>query len=550
MENSGSTATAHVHRDLEPGSQRFYRVRAHNAAGAGGWSDLAGASTSTAAQANAGDALTVRTDGLPERGEGSAPFAFRLVFSEAVTVTEAAFRAHALAVTGGTVSAASRVEDEPEAWVVTVAPDSGADVTVALRGGLPCDEAGAICTADGRRLGHGLLMAVPGRGPLHGAAVLTGFVLVDATAHADVGALEDGARLTGIDPAKAYGFRAEVAAAGGVESVTFVLTGTALDKGEERTESVAPYSLYGNSGGNEQGAALPVGRYTLTATAWSGNNGEGEALQTLRVSFTVGEAALATAGGPLGAAFEDVPGSHAGPGTPFTLRVAFSEPVTLGEDAFAAHALIVGNGAVTAAARIEGRAGDVGGDGGAGLARGGDGRTGGACLRRGRGAVHGRWARTRERAGGEHCGSGTGAGRLRAGGPRGGRAADGARRREGGDAVGCVRRKLRHRGGDCGGRDGGQCRLRARRTGRGRRHDAHRELGALFALRRRRRERDQRRAASGGALHPDGDGVCGEEPRGRGARHAERVVHGAGGRDGDGRADAADGGLRGHAGGA
>ena len=477
VESSGSTATAHVHRNLQPGSQRFYRVRAHNAAGPGGWSHLAGASTPTAAQANAGDALTVRTDGLPERGEGSEPFAFRLVFSEAVTVTEAAFRAHALAVTGGTVSAASRVADAPGAWVVTVAPDSGADVTVALRGARPCAEAGAICTADGRRLAHGLLMAVPGRGALHGApvlagfvlvdaesgtdlgpvgdgatvrvadpaggsydvrvetaaeaevgsvrlalagpgdgdaaartddaapwllrgaadgtgagaalpvgsytltatahaepggggavlgslsvaftvarTVLSGFVLVDATAHADAGAVENGARLTGIDPAKVYGFRAEVASQSGVESVTFALSGSALDKNEEQTESWAPYSLYGDSGGNEHGAALPLGSYTLAATAWSEDGGKGDALETLSVAFTVGEAEPETPAEPLTAAFEDVPESHAGSGT-VTFRVAFSEPVTLGEDAFAAHGLIVANATVSAAARIEGAPG-------------------------------------------------------------------------------------------------------------------------------------------------------------------------------------------------
>ncbi len=474
---TASAATAHVHRDLEPGSQRFYRVRARNRAGAGGWSHLAGASTPTAAQANAGGALTVRTDGLPERGEGSEPFAFRLVFSEAVTVTEAAFRAHALAVTGGTVSAASRVAGEPGAWVVTVAPDSGADVTVALRGGRPCDEAGAICTADGRRLGHGLLMAVPGRGPLHGApvlagfvlvdaesgtdlgpvgdgatvrlkdpaggsydlrvetaaeagvgsvrlalagpgeddaaartddaapwllrgaadgtgagaalpvgsytltatayaepggggaelgslsveftvarSVLAGFVLVDATAHADAGALADGATLTGIDPAKVYGFRAEVAADDDVESVTFALSGSALEEDVGQTESWAPYSLYGDSGGNEHGAALGDGAYTLAATAWSEDGGKGEALETLSVAFTVGEAEPETPAEPLSAAFEDVPESHAGSGT-VTFRVVFSEPVTIGEDAFAAHGLVVGNATVSAAARIEGAPG-------------------------------------------------------------------------------------------------------------------------------------------------------------------------------------------------
>ena len=104
--------------------------------------------------------------------------------------------------------------------------------------------------------------------------VLTGFVLVDATAHADLGALADGARLTELDAAKDYGFRAEAAANAGVASVTLVLSGSALDDDVTQTENHAPWSLYGDTDGNEHGAALPVGAYTLTATAWSGGEGQ------------------------------------------------------------------------------------------------------------------------------------------------------------------------------------------------------------------------------------------------------------------------------------
>ena len=437
--------------------------------GRGAWSHLAGTSTLRSGQASG--ALTARMGGLPERHDGSGSIGFKMTFSEPVTAGEDAVRRHALSVTNGTVSEASRRDDEPGAYDMKVRPDSDRDMTIVLPGGRPCAETGAICTGEGRRLAHALSMSVPGPGTAGAAAVLagfvlvdaaagadlgavadgatvrvadpaggsydfrvetaadaavgsvrlalagpqdgdataraddaapyllrggtdggaalpvgsytltatayaqaggtgvvlgslsvaftvaptvlTGFVLVDATAHADLGAVADGARLTELDPAKNYGFRAEVAANGGVASVTLVLSGSALDDDVSQTENYAPWSLYGDSDGNEHGAALGDGAYTLTATAWSGKKGKGEALQTLRVSFTVGEAQVAPAAEPLSAQFEHVPGSHIGSGTWFNLRVVFSEPVTIGEAAFAAHALIVGNATVREAARVE-----------------------------------------------------------------------------------------------------------------------------------------------------------------------------------------------------
>ena len=469
VQDTGTTATAYVHRSLAPGSQRFYRVRARNGAGWGAWSHLAGTSTLRSGQASG--ALTARMGGLPERHDGSGSIGFKMTFSEPVTAGEDAVREHGLSVTNGTVSEASRREDEPGAFDMKVMPDSDREVTIVLPGGRPCAQIGAICTEDGRRLAHALSMSVPGpaapvlagfvlvdaasgadlgavadgatvrvadpsggsydfraetapgaavgsvrlalagpqdgdasaraddaapyllRGGTDGGAalpagsytltataytgpggtgaalgslsvaftvaptVLTGFVLVDATAHADLGALADGARLTELDAAKDYGFRAEAAANAGVASVTLVLSGSALDEDVTQTENHAPWSLYGDTDGNEHGAALGDGAYTLTATAWSGEKGTGEALQTLGVSFAVGEALPAPAAEPLSARFELLPGSHIGSGTWFNLRVVFSEPVTLGEAAFAAHALILGNATVREASRAEGAPG-------------------------------------------------------------------------------------------------------------------------------------------------------------------------------------------------
>ena len=176
VEDTGSTATAYVHRSLAPGSQRFYRVRARNGAGWGAWSHLAGTSTLRSGQASG--ALTARMGGLPERHDGSGSIGFRMTFSEPVTAGEDAIRDYGLSVTNGTVSEASRRDDEPGAYDMKVMPDSDREVTIVLPGGRPCAETGAICTEDGRRLAHALSMSVPGPGAA--GAVLAGFVLVDA----------------------------------------------------------------------------------------------------------------------------------------------------------------------------------------------------------------------------------------------------------------------------------------------------------------------------------------------------------------------------------
>ena len=58
-------------------------------------------------------------------------------------------------------------------------------------------------------------------------------------------------------------------------------------KTHDQTENITPYSLYGDSGGNLSGESLPVGEYTLTATAYSEARLGGNLLGTLEVSFSV-----------------------------------------------------------------------------------------------------------------------------------------------------------------------------------------------------------------------------------------------------------------------
>ena len=178
---------------------------------------------------------------------------------------------------------------------------------------------------------------------------LTGFELVDATAHLDAGAVEDGATLTGIDPAKVYGFRANVTPGADLKSVKLELWGPGPDDRVARTENGEPYALYGHSDGHEHGVALAAGSYTLTATAHSEKDGGGSELGTLSVDFTV-------VGEPLTARFEGLPeAGHGGAGTPFAFRLVFSEAVSTTPEALRDHALAVTNATVEAASRVDGR---------------------------------------------------------------------------------------------------------------------------------------------------------------------------------------------------
>ena len=115
--------------------------------------------------------------------------------------------------------------------------------------------------------------AAPAPGPI------TGFTVVDASDQTVEGALAlddpDGG---------SFGIRADLESGATIGSMRLQLTG---EKTHDQTENIKPYSLYGDSGGNLSGESLPVGEYTLTATAYSEARLGGNVLGTLKVSFSV-----------------------------------------------------------------------------------------------------------------------------------------------------------------------------------------------------------------------------------------------------------------------
>ena len=128
------------------------------------------------------------------------------------------------------------------------------------------------------------------------ADTLVGITLVDTSGQSAVATLTDGATVTLDDPANgSYGIRVDVAENAEVGSVHLELSGS---KTVSQTENIPPHSLYGDDGGNLNGEGLPVGSYTLRATAYSEDNLGGDELQALEISFTVAETNSAATGQP------------------------------------------------------------------------------------------------------------------------------------------------------------------------------------------------------------------------------------------------------------
>ena len=113
-------------------------------------------------QGGAAEPLTAAFEGLPEAHDGETAFTFRIVFSEAVSVTPEAMRTRVLTVAGGAVTGAARVDGETGVWAITVTPDTREALSISLPLASDCDTDGAVCTSDGRALSIGAAHIVNG----------------------------------------------------------------------------------------------------------------------------------------------------------------------------------------------------------------------------------------------------------------------------------------------------------------------------------------------------------------------------------------------------
>ncbi len=140
---------------------------------------------------SAGRALRGRFVSPPARHDGKKRVKVRVAFSERIAETPQKVGAHGVDVEGGEVTSVRPVggdapggagtrsvggrnagpQDREVVWEFEIEPDSDGDLTVSFEAGRPCDEEGAICTADGRSLSEGISTTV--EGPETGPAGLT-----------------------------------------------------------------------------------------------------------------------------------------------------------------------------------------------------------------------------------------------------------------------------------------------------------------------------------------------------------------------------------------
>ncbi|SFZ92719.1 Uncharacterized conserved protein YjdB, contains Ig-like domain [Flaviramulus basaltis] len=108
------------------------------------------------------------------------------------------------------------------------------------------------------------------------------FTLIDAISDTDLYGLVDGTQIANNSSAL-YNIRAYTNLP--VGSIGFSLTGPVK---KNQTESVAPYALFGDNGnGDYYGNKLPLGNYSLSATAYSGSGLAGNILETSTIQFSV-----------------------------------------------------------------------------------------------------------------------------------------------------------------------------------------------------------------------------------------------------------------------
>ena len=340
--------------DLEAGTEYEVLVQALSGDGFGEWSD-----TKTAPRTNRGRALGARFVSPPERHDGEKRIKVRVEFSEAPENVGA----DGVEVEGGAVTSVRPVggnapggagtgsksrsignrnagqQDREVVWEIEIEPDSDGDVTVSLDAGRPCDEEGAICTADGRSLSEGISTTV--EGPDTGPPPLTASFEDLPEAHDGENAFRF--RVAFSEPI-AISFRS-------LREDAFQVAGGRVTRGKrvDRRKDLFEITVEPDGDG-EVAVSLPAGRECSVSGAICTWGPPRKQLTNTPTATVAGPA-----GAPLTASFVDVPAEHDGESA-FRLRIAFSEPLSgMSGRRLRSDVVAVSGGRATAAGRVNRR---------------------------------------------------------------------------------------------------------------------------------------------------------------------------------------------------
>ena len=283
--------------------------------------------TSPATSAVAAQQLTATVHNPPDSHDGSAAFTFELRFSEELPISYATLRDHAFSVIGGEVVNARRLERGANVrWGISVRPSGNADVTVSLPATTDCDNQGAICTGDGRKLASALEVTVSVQNfAATGAPAITGTARVGETLTASATGISDSNGLA--TAVFGYQWLAADAEISGATGSSYTLAAT--DEGKAIKVRVS----FTDDRGNAE---------TLASTATS----------AVAASQSVGNLNEEEEPTPLTATVHNPPDSHDGSAA-FTFELRFSEELPISYATLRDHAFSVIGGEVVNARRLE-----------------------------------------------------------------------------------------------------------------------------------------------------------------------------------------------------
>ena len=286
-------------------------------------------------------ALSGRFVSPPPRHDGKKRVKVQVAFSEALDETPENVGEHGVRVEGGQVTSVRPVSGQVPGgrsagevvWDFELQPRSGDDLKMRIEAWRPCDEPGAICTADGRSLARGISTTIEGPGPIPFTAAFEGL----PETHGGEGRTFTFRVVFSKDTQtlRSASFTVDGGEVTGVRRVNGHLDRWKITAEPDSNEAVT-ITLPGNRACGTTGAVCTYGNNPRTLTN--------------SPSATVAGPAVV----PLTASFVEVPAEHDGK-TAFKLRIAFSEGISISFRTFRDQSLSVSGGSVTRAKRVDRR---------------------------------------------------------------------------------------------------------------------------------------------------------------------------------------------------